>query len=188
MIRGWWQLELNTSTSATGQPGSLNTLVLWLVPCILCLLFRVTQQYTLSKQHITTWIGQEKLQAFFLVKSCCQEKKKTWALLYVTQRVVFSMAGGLFTEGWCNTGHGHKGNKKALPFLSHYSKARGFRVVLNINWFLSYLYHHPKLSKKINFPFSGPCFSKIIRKNTNNFTDLHCKGFKHYFPCLFNEP
>uniref|UniRef100_A0A674CUH3 Dynamin-1-like protein n=1 Tax=Salmo trutta TaxID=8032 RepID=A0A674CUH3_SALTR len=41
---------------------------------------------------------------------------------------------------------------------------------------------------KRNVPFSGPCLSKIIRKNPSNFTDLHCKGFKHYFPCLFNEP
>ena len=45
-----------------------------------------------------------------------------------------------------------------------------------------------KLSKKRNFPFSGPCLSKIIHKNPNNFTDLQCKGFKHCFPCLFNEP
>uniref|UniRef100_A0AAZ3PE60 Transposase Tc1-like domain-containing protein n=1 Tax=Oncorhynchus tshawytscha TaxID=74940 RepID=A0AAZ3PE60_ONCTS len=35
---------------------------------------------------------------------------------------------------------------------------------------LSTLY---KLSKKINIPFSGPCLSKIICKNPNNFTDLH---------------
>ena len=42
--------------------------------------------------------------------------------------------------------------------------------------------------RQINVPFSGPCLSKIIRKNPNNFTDLHCKGFKHCFPCLFNEP
>jgi hypothetical protein len=27
-------------------------------------------------------------------------------------------------------------------------------------------------------------FSKIIRTNPNNFTDLHCKGFKHCFPCF----
>jgi hypothetical protein len=33
-----------------------------------------------------------------------------------------------------------------------------------------------KLSKKINIPFSGPCLSKIIRKNPNNFTDLIVKG------------
>jgi hypothetical protein len=45
-----------------------------------------------------------------------------------------------------------------------------------------------KLSEKTNVPFSGPCLSKIISKNPNNFTDLHCKGYKHYFPCLFNEP
>ena len=45
-----------------------------------------------------------------------------------------------------------------------------------------------KLSKKRNGPFSRPCLSKIIRKNQNNFTDLHCKGFKHCFQCLFNEP
>uniref|UniRef100_A0A674F3N0 UDP-glucose ceramide glucosyltransferase-like 1 n=1 Tax=Salmo trutta TaxID=8032 RepID=A0A674F3N0_SALTR len=44
-----------------------------------------------------------------------------------------------------------------------------------------------KLSKKRNVPFSGPCLSKIIRKNPNNLTDLHCKGFKHCFPCLFHE-
>uniref|UniRef100_A0A8C8FB05 10-formyltetrahydrofolate dehydrogenase n=1 Tax=Oncorhynchus tshawytscha TaxID=74940 RepID=A0A8C8FB05_ONCTS len=30
--------------------------------------------------------------------------------------------------------------------------------------------------KKRNVPFSGPCLSEIIRKNPNNFTDLHCKG------------
>ena len=45
-----------------------------------------------------------------------------------------------------------------------------------------------KLSKKRNVPFSGLCLSKIICKNPNNFTDLHCKAFKHCFPCLFNEP
>lgn len=55
----------------------------------------------------------------------------------------------------------------------------------------AYMHHYcipHKLSKKRNIPFSGPCLSKIIRKNPNNFTDLHCKGFKHCFPCLFNEP
>ena len=45
-----------------------------------------------------------------------------------------------------------------------------------------------KLSKNRNGPFSGPCPSKIIYKNQKNFTDLHCKGFKHCSPCLFNEP
>uniref|UniRef100_A0A8C7UVX0 Dynamin-1-like protein n=1 Tax=Oncorhynchus mykiss TaxID=8022 RepID=A0A8C7UVX0_ONCMY len=45
-----------------------------------------------------------------------------------------------------------------------------------------------KLNKKRNVPFSGSCLSKIIRKNPKNFTDLHCKGFNHCFPCLFNEP
>ena len=45
-----------------------------------------------------------------------------------------------------------------------------------------------KLNKKRKVPFSGPCHSKTIRKNPNNFTDLHCKGFEHGFPCLFNEP
>ena len=48
---------------------------------------------------------------------------------------------------------------------------------------------YPKLSKKKeNVPVSGPDLSKIIRKNPNVFTDLHCKGFKHGLPCLFNEP
>ena len=44
-----------------------------------------------------------------------------------------------------------------------------------------------KLSKKRNIPFSGPCPSKIICKNPNNFTDLHYKALKHCFPCLFNK-
>jgi hypothetical protein len=43
-------------------------------------------------------------------------------------------------------------------------------------------------AKKRNVPFSGPCPSKIIHKNPNIFTYLHCKVFKHDFPCLFNEP
>jgi hypothetical protein len=41
-------------------------------------------------------------------------------------------------------------------------------------------------SAKKKRPFSGHCLSKIIRKNQNNFTDLHCKGFEHCFPCMFN--
>jgi hypothetical protein len=28
-------------------------------------------------------------------------------------------------------------------------------------------------TKKRSVPFLGPCLSKIIRKNPNNFTDLH---------------
>jgi hypothetical protein len=47
---------------------------------------------------------------------------------------------------------------------------------------------HINSAKERNVPFSGLCLSKIICKNPNNFTDLHCKGFKHCFPCLFNEP
>jgi hypothetical protein len=43
-------------------------------------------------------------------------------------------------------------------------------------------------SAKRNIPFSGPCLSKIIYKNPNNFTDLHCKGFKHCFhACSMNH-
>jgi hypothetical protein len=48
----------------------------------------------------------------------------------------------------------------------------------------TYIY---KLNQKRNVPFLGWCVSKIILKNPNHFTDRHCKGFKHCFPCLFNE-
>ena len=43
------------------------------------------------------------------------------------------------------------------------------------------------LGKKETSHFQDP-LSKIICKNPNNFTDLHCKVFKHCFPCQFNEP
>jgi hypothetical protein len=43
------------------------------------------------------------------------------------------------------------------------------------------------LAKERNVPFSGPCLSKTIHKNPNNFTD-HCKGFKHCFPMNEHAP
>uniref|UniRef100_A0A8K9URZ8 Calnexin n=1 Tax=Oncorhynchus mykiss TaxID=8022 RepID=A0A8K9URZ8_ONCMY len=48
--------------------------------------------------------------------------------------------------------------------------------------------HVDRLGKKRNVPFSGPCLSKIIHKNPNNFTDLHCKGFNTVFhACSVNH-
>jgi hypothetical protein len=69
------------------------------------------------------------------------------------------------------------------PLSQRREKSSNFLIIASI---LSHTLNINSVKKEV--PFSGPCLSKIIHKNPNNFTYLHYKGFKHCFPCLFSEP